>query len=240
MWICVNCGRTGAESSSSGTCGICGPDGTPGDPPRSRRGPGLVPALPIAVLIVALAVAGVLAGPRLLQSAEEEPTVPPPTPRTESATIQERLVAVDPAVSDPRAPQIAAMFETYFTGINEKDYAAVAGVFDPHGTLDPGDPEQLTAFSDGTATTEDSEVLLLGVADLADGRIRADVTFRSAQEPGDGPPGRPGETCTRWRVRYTLTTDDGYRIFRSRGASKPCQDSSTRSMAARDRRVNRR
>jgi hypothetical protein len=195
--------------------------------PRRR----LVPALLIVVLIAALALAGVLAGPRLLRSAEERPATPatsrptisPSTaPVTENATID--LVTVDPAVTDPRAPGIAAMFETYFTGINEKEYAAAAGVFDPDGAIDPADPEQMAAFSDGTATTEDSDVVLLGVTDLADGRISADVTFRSEQEAGDGPAERPGETCTRWTVRYTLTTtpDDGYRIFRGKGTSRPC------------------
>ncbi|WP_328466808.1 hypothetical protein OHA21_47265 [Actinoplanes sp. NBC_00393] len=201
----------------------------PADPvepePEHRR---LVPAVPIAVLIAALIAAGVLAGPRLFGQTTT-PTAVPSAKRTTApvpileGTTDKRLVTVDPEVTDSRAAEIAAMFETYFTGINEKDYAAVAGVFDPAGDLDPGDPEQMAAFSDGTATTEDSDIRLTGVRDLANGRIRADLTFRSQQDAGDGPPGRLGETCTLWQVGYTLTsTDSGYRIYRGKGVSEPC------------------
>ncbi|MEU4424584.1 hypothetical protein AB0F81_28525 [Actinoplanes sp. NPDC024001] len=239
MWICGNCGEWNADAPDG--CEVCGhpravrashpyPDPEvawipeAADPPEPGRGRRLVPALLIVVLVAALATAGVLAGPRLLSSPPDRAAkeVRPVVPTTENTTVS-RLVTVDAAVTDPRAPAIAAMFETYFAGINEKDYAAVAEVFDPAGAFDPGDPEQMAAFSDGTATTVDSDVLLAGVTDLADGRLRADVTFRSEQEAGNGPPGRLAETCTRWRVGYVLSrADDEYRIFRGKGVSEPC------------------
>jgi hypothetical protein len=207
----------------------------PGGPEPQRRR--LLPAIPIAVLVAALAAAGVLGGPRLFQSAgdtapsapaaavaQPQPQIPiipaSKAPPLESGTA--KLVAVGQGVTHERTERVAAMLETYFTGINAKDYAQVAGVLDPAGELNPDDPEQMARFSEGTATAKDSDVVLRELTDLGPGRLGADVTFRSEQEPGDGPEDRPGETCTDWRVSYTITTRDSYRILQAEGVSDPC------------------
>ena len=201
----------------------------------------LVPALPLAVLIVALTAAAVLGGPRLFgpDGAGERIVAIPTTnaapaliperigepgsvDRVESAHVSPRLVRVADTVTDERAPRVAAMFETYFAGINAKDYQRVAEVLDPAGMVDPDDPEQMAAFSDGTATARDSRVVLRGLTDVGPGVLRADVSFRSRQDAGDGPPGRLGETCTDWRVAYTVSTGAAYRILRGQGTSAPC------------------
>ncbi|WP_146169031.1 hypothetical protein [Actinoplanes italicus] len=200
----------------------------PEPPSRSR----VLPALPIVVLIGALGTAAVVGGPRLM-GAERQPlaaatTAPAPAAsRTSSTPILEdaevRLVTVDPAVDDPRARDVAAMFDDYFTGINERDYRAVARVLDPAGELDPGVPGQLKAFAKGTSTSRDSDVVLRRLSSTASGRLRAEVSFRSEQKAGHGPPERPDESCTRWDVVYILTVDDGdYRMLRSDGTNRPC------------------
>ena len=249
----------------------------PAEPPPHRdEGRSLLPAIPIVVLVAALAAAAILGGPRLFDSAGARPepraidqrlgnaapqseipiipatTGPPPlesgttergttedgTPESgttergtrEDGTPEDRtpesgtrtLVTIDPAVTNDHADAVAAMLETYFAGINAKDYAKVAEVLDPDGELDPADPEQMARFSDGTATAEDSGVVLRDLTVLANGHLRTDVTFRSRQEPGDGPDNRPAETCTRWRVKYTVTTKPKYRILRAQGSSNPC------------------
>ncbi|MEU4691042.1 hypothetical protein [Actinoplanes sp. NPDC023714] len=238
----------------------------PADPPPDPDEPAirrrLLPAVPIVVLIAALAAAAILGGPRLFDSASTEPRNRPagqrlgdaPPPNREQIPIipdSERpleratteppgseepggeepgteppgrtgLVTVDPEVTHDRADAVAAMLETYFTGINAKDYAGVAEVLDPDGELDPDDPEQMARFSDGTATARDSDVVLHDLTDLGAGRLGADVSFRSRQEAGDGPEDRPDETCTDWRVSYTITIKPKYRILRAEGTSNPC------------------
>ncbi|MEU4560863.1 hypothetical protein AB0F72_21000 [Actinoplanes sp. NPDC023936] len=210
------------------------PAGVPARTPHRRVLPRRVlprrvlPAVPIVVLIAALAAAAILGGPRLLASTGDgAPT------RAEQATVQNppalertrqpaKLVTVEADVTHPRAAAVAAMLETYFTGINAKDYARVAAVLDPAGELDPGDPAQMTRFTDGTATAKDSAVVLRDLTDLGAGRLGADVTFRSEQEAGDGPAGRVDETCTDWRVSYTISTGGGYRILRGEATSEKC------------------
>ncbi|MFF0374738.1 hypothetical protein [Actinoplanes missouriensis] len=196
----------------------------------------MLPAVPIVVLIAALAAAAVLGGPRLLESTGDAPTRaeqatvqgPPALERTrrpekaEKAEKAEKLVTVEADVTHPRAAAVVAMLETYFTGINAKDYARVASVLDPDGELDPDDPNQMARFTDGTATAKDSAVVLRDLTDLGAGLLGADVTFRSEQERGDGPDGRLDETCTDWRVSYTISTDGGYRILRGEATSAKC------------------
>lgn len=213
MWICVVCG----ERTNGGTeaCQACS-----SPPARSR----ILPALPLAVLVGTLALAAVIGGPRLFGSGK---------PRTEKATMRSTppilentpasLVTVHRNADDPRAAAVAVMLDTYFSGINERDYRAVATILDPAGDLDPGVPGQLKAFADGTATSRDSDVVLHGLNATASGRLRAQVSFRSEQQAGHGPPGRPGETCTRWEVTYLLSPHgDGYRMLRGDGTNRPC------------------
>jgi hypothetical protein len=214
MWICVKCGERGSRGADD--CRACSPE-----PAGSR----ILPALPLAVLVGTLALAAVIGGPRLMSSGK---------PRTERATVRSAapilehvppsLVTVHPRVDDPRAAAVVVMLDTYFTGINERDYEAVATILDPAGDLDPGVPDQLKAFAAGTSTSRDSGIVLLGLSEAAAGRLRAEVAFRSEQKAGHGPPGRPRETCTLWTVVYVLTTgDDGsYRMLRGDGTHRPC------------------
>jgi hypothetical protein len=249
MWTCVNCGERNIGIPDR--CNVCErprresraleiwkpepaaplwiPEPAEPEPLASSR---VLPALPIVVLIGALGTAAVVGGPRLMgtqrQPAAASTTVPAPAPSVTRATpILEdgdvQLVTVHPAVDDPRAADVAAMFDTYFTGINERDYRAVARVLDPEGELDPGVPGQLKAFAEGTSTSRDSDVVLRGLKPTASGRLRAEVSFRSRQKAGHGPPGRLGERCTRWDVVYVLTVDgDDYRMLRGDGTNQPC------------------
>ncbi|WP_433794072.1 hypothetical protein [Actinoplanes sp. CA-252034] len=210
MWTCVNCGER--YSGVPAGCPVC--------PPHSR----ILPALPIVVLVGALALAAVVGGPRLIGADRPRGEQ---TTRRNAAPILENvpasLVTVHPRVTDPRAAAVVVMLDTYFRGINQRDYDAVATVLDPAGDLDPGVPGQLAAFAEGTSTSRDSDIVLTGLADAARGRLRAEVSFRSEQRAGHGPPERLRETCTLWEVAYLLTVHgDGYRMLRGDGVNQPC------------------
>jgi hypothetical protein len=138
------------------------------------------------------------------ESDASETTVPPTTGSPAADPTGSGLVAIAPAVTDRRAPQVAAMLDTYFSGINTRDYAAAATALDPAGSIDPTDRSQLAAFARGTRSTRDSDVKLTGLTDAASGRLRAAVTFRSEQDPGDGPKRNRDETCSRWSITYTI------------------------------------
>ncbi|BEL09216.1 hypothetical protein Q0Z83_074070 [Actinoplanes sichuanensis] len=226
MWICVNCGERNIGGPDE--CRVCSavrivsvwiPE--PAEQPARSR---ILPALPIAVLVGALGLAAVIGGPRLFNSGR---------PRTEQAalrtaapileTVPLALVTAHPRVDHPGAPAVVAMLDTYFRGINERDYRAVATILDPAGDIDPGVPGQLRAFAEGTSTSRDSDVVLLALTEASAGRLRAEVSFRSEQATGHGPPERPAETCTRWQAVYLLTAHgDGYRMLRGDATNRPC------------------
>jgi hypothetical protein len=227
MWTCVNCGAS--NSGVRDECRICSsvwiratwiPEPADPAPPRSR----VLPALPILILVGSLTTAAVIGGPRLFGAGRpraDQATMRSAPPVPESAPVH--LVTVDPRAMDPRADAVAEMLDTYFRGINERDYRAVATILDPAGDLDPGVPAQLRAFAEGTSTSRDSGIVLHGLTDAGSGRLRAVVSFRSDQRAGHGPPERRNETCTRWEIVYLLTPyGDGYRILRGDGTNRPC------------------
>ena len=114
-------------------------------------------------------------------------------------------------------PVATAMFDAYFGGINDKDYDRVATV------LDPASADEMAGLERGTRSIHDSEISLRGLSDLDDGRLLADVAFRSRQDPGAGPKGRTGETCTRWRIAYTVSTSAGaYLLVKGSAPAGPC------------------
>jgi hypothetical protein len=147
---------------------------------------------------------------------------PPPAPSAAaSASTRPRpavvgVVSISSKVTDSRAPEVAAVFDRYFSSINHRHYPDAISVFDPRGDVNPNDPKEVAAFSRSVSTSTDSDVVLLAVGTdrAGPGSVRAQVSFTSHQKAKFGPKGREGETCTRWNIRYLLTkTIDRYRIL---------------------------
>lgn len=158
-----------------------------------------------------------------------DPTTDTPTtdPASPSSSSSVGVVQIDPSiVSDPRAQQVAAMFDNYFSGISAKDYAAVLALYDPNGVLNPNDPKQVQSFEQAETTSSASNVTLSAL-DPSSGTgpvTTAQVTFQSNQDAGYGPSDNPNETCTLWTLTYTLTyTSEGrYLINQSTGTDTGC------------------
>jgi hypothetical protein len=85
----------------------------------------------------------------------------------------------------------------YFRAINDRNYAGYLTAESPDNALTA---EQ---FQAGYESTVDSNVLVTSISTAPDGRLAADVTFTSRQQPQDGP---DGESCTDWQV--TMFFDD--------------------------------
>jgi hypothetical protein len=148
-------------------------------------------------------------------------TTSEPSPTT-PATVG--LVDITEVAGSPDATAVATTLDTYFSGVNDKDFTRATSVFDPAGILNPGSPAQVEklAHDDQTSTLSDVAVHSID-ADTA-GRVKAVATFQSTQSAGFGPRSRPSETCTRWAVTYTMTgsASSGYRILRGDGSNRPC------------------
>jgi hypothetical protein len=182
-----------------------------------------------AVLVAGAGVAAAIVVPKLL-SHDNGGSTPTPTTATGSSAPPSSpdpeeggpAVAIAPDITDDRADEVVAMLDVYFNGINAKDYPAVGTVLDPDGTTDPDDEDDMQELADGTRSTRDSHVTLTSLDDAGHGLLSAEVTFRSNQKAGEGPHGRPAETCTEWDIVYTLSHDDAYRIRQSDAESEPC------------------
>jgi hypothetical protein len=128
----------------------------------------------------------------------------------------------DNVSGDSEASAVAQMFNTYFGGINSRDYQQTLSVFDPNGIVDPNVNSQAQNFIDGVKTSSDSHVTLVNV-DPSDGSTvqSAEVQFTSHQQAGYGPGDDPSATCTDWDITYVLTqgSSGGYLINKVSGAT---------------------
>lgn len=119
------------------------------------------------------------------------------------------IVGIGNSISgDSAAATIAGMFNTYFSGINGKDYQHALSVFDPSGVIDPNNSSQVQQFAHGVSTTTDSSVTLANIQP-SDGSVvqSAEVQFTSNQQAGYGPQDDPNATCINWDVTYVLSQD---------------------------------
>ena len=136
------------------------------------------------------------------------------------------MVAIDPSVDRSRGYEVATLFDTYFSGINAKDYKRALALYDPSGVVNPGDPRSADTFSQGVSTTTDSDIVLHSVVDDTSGKgvVQARLTFTSHQSSGYGPGGRTNETCTRWDITYILSRPSGGYLIKGAGTvlSSPC------------------
>jgi hypothetical protein len=123
--------------------------------------------------------------------------------------------------SHPDAGGIASTLRTYATGINTGDYAAA------YDRLGPNELEQNTprGFAAGHASSYLVDVHLERVWQVRPLVDRAVVSFTSFQDPAYG---QQGETCTRWRITYTMNAEDGDGwliddALAARGYPRPCE-----------------
>ncbi|HZN74164.1 MAG TPA: hypothetical protein VFC00_21050 [Micromonosporaceae bacterium] len=135
------------------------------------------------------------------------------------------LVDISAVAVHPAAAGVGEVLNTYFSGINDKDFARATSVFDPAGVIDPNDPKQVAevARDDSTSTVTGVVVRRIATEPTVAGALAVTATFRSTQAAGFGPHGRESETCTEWTVTYTMTSSaDTYLILRGSGASEQC------------------
>ena len=119
----------------------------------------------------------------------------------------------------PDAPGIAASLYRYFSGINRGDYDRAwnqisSSVRSGYDGYEDFRMQQSTSQIDYVNVERASRVDVL--------TDWAEVTFRSQQASEFGP---EGQTCTSWRVKYTLRLDEGYwRIEGAEdlGSPQPC------------------
>jgi hypothetical protein len=126
------------------------------------------------------------------------------------------MVDVRAVSTNPHVLAVGGLYNSYFSGINAKQYAQVLALYDPGGSLNPNNPTQVAEFTQGVSTTQDSQVVLWTISNdpAQAGDLDTRITFRSEQQAGFGPADAPGETCTLWDNTYELRPSGGsYRIF---------------------------
>jgi hypothetical protein len=200
---------------------------TPAPPPRRRIG-WAAAGIALAVVLVWVCLANLpsrtstpVADQPGFTYVQQQPVPPAPTRPTAVG-----IVDIGAAAGDARAVLVGRVFDAYFSGINTKDLGRTFAVFDPSGVVNPNDADQRSGFAEGVATTQDTNVRLVGIGPPTGNgaALTARVTFVSHQAAGYGPARNPDETCTDWDITYSLTNGaGGYLILSSSvNSSGPC------------------
>ncbi len=117
-----------------------------------------------------------------------------------------QLAVAPAAAGNPAAPQVTALVNSYFTAINQHDYAAYASLLDPQ--MQQQNPQ--SSFDSGYATTTDSAETLTAISVTGSGGLAASLTFTSQQSPADSP---DNSSCDQWSITLFLVPNGtGYLI----------------------------
>jgi hypothetical protein len=129
-----------------------------------------------------------------------EPTAPEVSLGNSTVAISET------AAANPAATAVVALLTSYFTAINEHDYAAYKKVHTKALRSDMTEGE----FTKGYKSTQDSAIVITELGTGPDGRLMATVTFTSTQNATDG---RDQQACTNWTVgKFLQKEGSSYRI----------------------------
>jgi eukaryotic-like serine/threonine-protein kinase len=155
---------------------------------------------------------------------QNQPTSAPPTPTPSPTTSVGQVTIAGPLISNPQAADIAALFNTYFSGIDEQNYQQALSVFANNAPLNPTSASTLNSLSQADSTSTDSDVVLTSLYPSDGSTVtKAHITFQSNQSPGYGPATAPDQTCTNWSLTYTLSYSSGnYQLFKDKGAYAGC------------------
>jgi hypothetical protein len=143
-------------------------------------------------------------------------TQPPTTPAVPIPILFIGMIDVSAVNTSPHVQAVGGLFDSYFSGINNKDYPQVLALYDPSGGLNTNDPVRVATFTNGISTTTDSRAVLWSIDDNPShaGNLNVRTTFMSTQSQGFGPAGAPDETCTWWDNTYELSPNgSAYRIL---------------------------
>jgi hypothetical protein len=144
------------------------------------------------------------------------------TPATSASPTAAGAVEIDSSITtDPRAASVASMFDTYFEGIDSKNYSQALDEYDPSGVVNPSSSKQAAEFDHNVSTSNDTNVVLLDIEPAGGTATTAHLTFQSTQSAGFGPGNDPSQTCTDWDLTYKLSTSStgDYLILGTQSAS---------------------
>ncbi|HEY7277461.1 MAG TPA: hypothetical protein VH594_15930 [Trebonia sp.] len=101
------------------------------------------------------------------------------------------------AADDPAEPQVEAYLNRYFAAINSRNYDAYQSLLDAQEQQG----NSRSTFESGYATTKDSNEVLTGIEHTGGGRLTANVSFTSKQNPANSV---DGSTCNNWQISLYL------------------------------------
>jgi len=139
------------------------------------------------------------------------PTVSPTVSVTPSPTRTGTVRVAAAAAGDPAEPQVEAYLNRYFAAINSRNYDAYQSLLDAQEQQG----NSRSTFESGYATTKDSNEVLTGIEHTGGGRLTANVSFTSKQNPANSV---DGSACNNWQIslylvpygtRYVMTAAPG-------------------------------
>lgn len=109
------------------------------------------------------------------------------------------------AQGGPDLQAVTALLQSYFTAINQHDYAAYASLLAPSMLQQ----NSASGFASGYGSTADTDEILTAISATSSG-LAATVTFTSTQQPAESP---DNSSCDDWDITlYLAPGGSGYLI----------------------------
>jgi hypothetical protein len=129
--------------------------------------------------------------------ASASPTVSPSVSVTPSPARTGTVRVAAGAAGDPAEPPVEAYLNRYFAAINSRDYDTYQSLLDAQEQQG----NSRSTFESGYATTKDSNEVLTGIEHTGGGRLTANVSFTSRQNPANSV---DGSACNNWHISLYL------------------------------------
>jgi hypothetical protein len=128
---------------------------------------------------------------------------PSPSPPPTQVNIQGVTIGISAVNTDPDAMDVAATLAAYFGGIDARNYEQAWDTY----TSALQAVVSFQRFSSELRTSEDTQIVVLGIRHDSNGDLDVQVGFQSHQAGQYGPD--PGQTCTNWSLDYHLVASPG-------------------------------
>jgi len=172
--------------------------------PGSRQLTMVLGAALVAIVVLGLGAGFLVGRHRAADNAGSDPgvvTSGQETPSPSPGDYDTEVRISDSAAKDRRAEKIRELFQQYFDGINNKDYASWATTVNAQQAADRPQEQWEQDYS----TTQDYDI---EITDITTTPFRVGINFTSKQAIEYAPADLPSE-CINWDVFYNLLTEDG-------------------------------
>lgn len=164
--------------------------------------------LPVVIVAVSIAIGGGLLARDAYQTVAQRPVndVSPTSLAPEEQPGPRKVQLTRDAAKHPQAETVTSLLQTYFDGINDRDFDGYKASVTSDKARDKTEQQWLVGYR----TTKNGSVQVHRLEYGGKDRLVALVSFTSTQDPADAPVTLEDAKCIRWRQALPIVREQGH------------------------------